>query len=219
MLASHAAVLDFTALEMITHHQQPEAMSRPERLVAEALHACKEAGIGFGGENALPIGWDGHFDQVVRQLRTGLDRENVHIGSFTFLRCTNELVDTSSDAYKRFVRFIGFMKDLNSFQDEEGGQHRHCPRCVRPAINLPSHVIKRLVAANDRGQQGNSWHALDTVSRRRLSDVVKAMETISGQPTPLHAKVSRQPSRLHLKRQLSLRSGLSKSTTAIKTLS
>jgi beta-amylase len=64
MLAKHDAIFNFTCLEMITEHQSEESMSRPERLVADAMHACKVAGVSFAGENALPVGWDGHFDQV-----------------------------------------------------------------------------------------------------------------------------------------------------------
>lgn len=195
MLAQHSAILNFTCLEMDTDHQEQSTMSRPERLVAEAMHACKVAGIPFAGENALPVGWDGHFEQIVRQLRHGQVKEGIHVAGFTFLRCTDDLVDTGSEAFARFTRFCDFMNDLPSFDkkfacDKSG--NKHCHRCAHAhviphGVGMPSHMLKRVIESSTR-----TWHALHTVGRHRLADIGKTMhEQDTNAP---HAKLSRTAS-------------------------
>ena len=209
MFAKNDVVFDFTCLEMYTSHQAPETLSRPERLVAQAMHAAKVAGIEFAGENALPIGWDGHCDQVVRQLKKGMETEDVHIAGFTFLRMTDDLVDENSEAFQRMCRFFGFLNDLDSFEDM--GEHKDCPSCAKP-VHLPEHVVRRVkaVAAPD-AKNRNSWHALNTVARRRLSEVLKNFNEASananaGSSQHVPVKAARTPSRL--RREGSMRGNL-----------
>jgi hypothetical protein len=139
--------------------------------------------------------------QIVRVLRNAIEREGINIAGFTLLRCDDALLDTKGEQHQRFVRFIGFMKDLSSFT-EIADSHQHCPRCVRKPISFPATVVKKIGHVDRNVSGNNTYHPLDQVSRRRLSEIVKTMQSNPG--AHVHAKVSRVPSRLGLIRQASL---------------
>jgi len=105
MLAGYGATFDFTALEMTDGDSG--CGSRPNELVQQTLLAAKQAGIGYAGENALPLCdpncYQGGFDQIYTQsTRFG------PIESFTYLRMNDNLLNNQNNWYI-FTRFVARM--------------------------------------------------------------------------------------------------------------
>eukprot|EP00168_Porphyra_purpurea_P017930 TRINITY_DN6443_c0_g1_i1.p3 TRINITY_DN6443_c0_g1~~TRINITY_DN6443_c0_g1_i1.p3 ORF type:complete len:177 (-),score=52.34 TRINITY_DN6443_c0_g1_i1:18-548(-) len=106
LAARHAAVFDFTCLEMGTW-EQPVWAARcdPERLVRNAVDAAAGAGAAFAGENALER-YDGAayrqveaaFGRVPRGLRYG----------FTYLRLGAPLMEAAN--WAEFSAFVARMR-------------------------------------------------------------------------------------------------------------
>eukprot|EP00123_Amoebidium_parasiticum_P008684 comp18958_c0_seq1/m.21219 comp18958_c0_seq1/g.21219 ORF comp18958_c0_seq1/g.21219 comp18958_c0_seq1/m.21219 type:complete len:603 (-) comp18958_c0_seq1:423-2231(-) len=132
MLAPFDAMLDFTCLEMETSHQAPDASSRPERLVAEAMHSASDHNIRFAAENALPVWSDEGFNQIVRQLAFGLKEIEAAVHGFTLLRLVDELVEPNNPLCGAFSRFVSNMRNIGDFQVEYDCA---CPNCI--LLQLP----------------------------------------------------------------------------------
>jgi beta-amylase len=105
MFAKYDVSFQFTCLEMMN---DDSCKCGAQNLVGQTRDCAWRAGIGYSGENALPI--DGNqygYDQILRQSKVG----GRTIDSFTYLRLGSSLVDNQYNL-DMFHRFVDAMHNL-----------------------------------------------------------------------------------------------------------
>jgi beta-amylase len=103
MFKKFNAVLTFTALELFDSDQCGSC--GPQELVDQVHEAAISAGVGFSGENALPMYDQRHYDEVVAKSST----PSV-IDDFTYLRLTDTLLESNN--LSLFANFVNRMHSL-----------------------------------------------------------------------------------------------------------
>jgi len=107
MFAKYNAVFDFTALEM--QDSNNNCGSAPEQLVKQTILASQQAGIPFGGENALelcnPNCYGGGFDEIVAE-----STQYGAIHQFTYLRMNPNMFSPQSNL-NTFAYFVQRMNN------------------------------------------------------------------------------------------------------------
>ena len=78
----------------------------PEKLITQTRNAANEFNILYAGENALPIGADHQYNQVVRQSK--VNGKKIH--AFTYLRLTDWTLEPNH--LRTFTHFINNMSKL-----------------------------------------------------------------------------------------------------------
>lgn len=96
VFAEEGASMDFTCLEMRSIEQRSECSSNPEALVHQSIDAAAQAGITWGGENALENYGKPAFKQVLSY--------KPHLDQFTFLRLGPRLLQPAP--FEKFTDMV-----------------------------------------------------------------------------------------------------------------
>lgn len=121
VFAAEGAEIDFTCLEMRYIEQPRRCHSNPEGLVRQVITAAHEAGIGFGGENALSR-YDHAAHNKILTYRPVLSR-------FTFLRLDANLVRPEN-----LEEFTDFVARLHGVDPTAGRRLAELPAGSRPYL-------------------------------------------------------------------------------------
>ncbi|XP_057549258.1 beta-amylase 1, chloroplastic-like [Amaranthus tricolor] len=137
MLARHAAIFNFTCIEMRDREQPENALCAPEKLVRQVVLATQEAEVPLAGENALQK-YDEHaYEQIMKAsaLQVGENSGEREMCAFTYLRMNPKLFQ--ADNWRMFVAFVKKMK--------EGKDAHRCREQVEREAEHFVHVTQPLV--------------------------------------------------------------------------
>lgn len=116
MLSRHAAILNFTCIEMRDSEQSAEAKCAPEELVQQVLSGGWRENILVAGENALARYDQTAYDQILKNVRpNGVNKDGppkLRMASLTYLRLTDELLQGEN-----FRIFGTFVRKMHADQD------------------------------------------------------------------------------------------------------
>jgi len=108
LFTKYNAWFDFTALELVDSNDGCD--SEPQELVSQTIEASKQAGVGYSGENALPICNGGCNQNSFNEIVTMSSKYGL-INRFTYLRLNDDLI--SGNSWSQFQGFVQQMNNLN----------------------------------------------------------------------------------------------------------
>eukprot|EP00753_Platysulcus_tardus_P021351 PLAT886.2.p2 GENE.PLAT886.2~~PLAT886.2.p2 ORF type:complete len:350 (-),score=175.92 PLAT886.2:61-1110(-) len=106
MFAKHGVHMDFTCLEMLDDQQPADCDCGPFELVRQTKQAAHEAGIAYGGENALA-----RYDQLAYTTIEQQASYLMPLDAFTYLRLGTTLLESNNLA--TFAKFVKAMANEN----------------------------------------------------------------------------------------------------------
>ncbi|CAL0323902.1 unnamed protein product [Lupinus luteus] len=112
MLACHAAIFNFTCIEMRDHEQPQDALCAPEKLVKQVALATQKAEVPLAGENALPRYDESAHEQIIKALQLNNvdgNSDGTEMCAFTYLRMNKQLLQ--ADNWKKFMVFVKKIKE------------------------------------------------------------------------------------------------------------
>jgi len=105
MFKKYNAQLDFTCLEMKDSNMPANCLCGPEELVYQTLTNARQAGIGYEGENALPVYDSDSYTQI--EYESG---RAYAINGFDYLRLDDTLLQSGN--LQTFATFVQNMHTL-----------------------------------------------------------------------------------------------------------